>query len=198
MRKFDFAVGMAVLALLCGCGRSPEAMGKAFAEKLSAEQLFEVTMQEQIMAAPNVGSFHAQKYEEFCNRCHVPLKKPFLELLRKGFPDVKTNVAHKVLEKSDDPTKRDTVVYKVEYRIDASDRKPVSFFCLFEFVIVSSHDGTVVIKAGGFYELDGKRTNFENPAQVIQHIGLIGSIGVDKMLENVATNRKAGNSAADK
>lgn len=197
MRKIGFAVGIAVLAVLCGCRKSPETEGLAMAEKLSAEQLFEVTMREQLMAAPNVGSLHAQKYEEFCNRCHVPLKKPFLELLRQGFPGVTTKVVHKVLEESTDPTKRNTVVYKIEYRIDASDRKPVSYLCLFEFVIAATPEGTGVIHAGGFYELNGKRTTFDNPAQVIQHIGVV-SRGVDKMLEYAALRMNDKSGIADK
>ena len=83
MRKIVFAVGMMVLALLCGCGRSPEAEGKAMSEKLTAAQLFEVTMQDALMAAPNVGSLHAQRYEEFCRENGVPLDEPILDLLKK-------------------------------------------------------------------------------------------------------------------
>ena len=198
MRKIGFAaICIAVLAVLCGCRKSPETEGRAMAEKLSAEQLFEVTMREQMMAAPNVGSLHAQKYEEFCNRCHVPLKKPFLELLRQGFPGVSIRVVHKVLEESSDPAKRNTVLYKVEYRIDAGDRKPVSYVCLFEFVIAATPDGTGVISAGGFYELNGRRTMFDNPAQVIHHIGVV-SRGVDRMLDHAAAVMHGERGRADK
>ena len=86
MKTNYLAVCIAIMAALCGCGRSPEAEGKAMSEKLTAAQLFEVTMQNALMAVPNVGSLHAQRYEQFCQENGVPLNKPILDLLKKGFP----------------------------------------------------------------------------------------------------------------
>ena len=193
MRKICFAVGMAILAVCCGCGRSPEAEGKAMSEKLSAAQLFELTMQNALMAAPNVGSLHAQRYEQFCREHDVPLEEPFLDLLKKGFPKVQTSVMHKVLRQSMDPTRRDDVVYRIEDRLDASDRTPVSYLVVFEFVIAATPQGTGVVQAGGFEELNGKRNVFNEPAQVIARIGLI-SRGMDKLLARCAAEMEKNKS----
>ena len=189
MKKIYFAVGMTVLMFFCGCGGSPEAVGKAMSRKLTAAQLFEVTMQDALAAAPNVGSYHAQRYEEFCRKQGVPLDEPILDLLKKGFSDVQTTVTHKVIQESMDPTRRNEVVYKIEYRIDASKRTPVSYLAVLEFIVYASPRGTGVVKAGGFDELNGNRTVFNNPAQVIVRIGAI-SRGVDKMLAFIASEMK--------
>lgn len=187
MRTICFAAVMAILTVLCGCGRSPEAEGKAMSERLAAAQLFEVTMQEALAAAPNVGSLHAQRYEQFCKKYGVPLDEPILDLLKKGFPDVQTTVTHKVLKESMDPTVRNDVIYRIEYKIDAGNRTPVAYSAVFEFIVCATPQGTAVVKAGGFDELNGKRTVFTEPAQVIVRIGVI-SRGLDKFLALIAAD----------
>ena len=186
MKTNYLAVCIAIMAALCGCGRSPEAEGKAMSEKLTAAQLFEVTMQNALMAAPNVGSLHAQRYEQFCQENGVPLNKPILDLLKKGFPEVQTTVSHKILRQSMNPTRRDDIVYRIDYRLDASNRSPVSYLAVFEFIIAATPQGTGVIQVGGFDEINGVRTVFTKPAQVIVRIGLI-SRGMDNFLADLAS-----------
>ena len=193
MRKIGLGICMAIMMVICGCGRSPEAEGKAMSEKLTAAQLFEVTMQDALMAAPNVGSLHAQRYEQFCEKHGVPLNEPILDLLKKGFPEVQTTVSFKVLQQSMDPTKRDDVVYRIEYRLDATNRTPVSYLAVFEFIIAATPKGTGVVQVGGFDELNGKRTVFNDPAQVIVRIGAI-SRGMDKLLAFFAAEEAKKNS----
>lgn len=186
MKTNYLAVCIAIMAALCGCGRSPEAEGKAMSEKLTAAQLFEVTMQDALMSAPNVGSLHAQRYEQFCRENGVSLNEPILDLLKKGFPEVQTTVSYKVLRQSMDPTKQDDVVYRIEYRLDASNRTPVSYLAVFEFIIAATPKGTGVIQIGGFDEINGNRTVFIKPEQVIVRVGLI-SRGMDNFLADLAS-----------
>ena len=185
MRTICFAAVTAILTVFCGCGRSPEAEGKAMSEKLTAAQLFEVTMQDALAATPNVGSLHAQRYEQFCRKCGVSLDEPILDLLKKGFSDVQTTVTHKVVKESIDPTVRNDVIYRIEYKIDAGNRTPVDYLAVFEFIIYATPQGTAVVKVGGFDEINGKRTVFTEPAQVIVRIGAI-SRGLDKFLAFIA------------
>lgn len=188
IRFSSFLCLVLTVFLLTGCRQDPESMKKKIASSINAASLYELTMKNQLEATahiPGMSQTLAAQYEDFCKKYSLPLEEPFEKLLKKGFPGLVTTVQHEVLAQGENPFEKDEVLYLVTYKVDAKNDKGVSYVAVLQFTVYSSPEGVMVMKAGGFDEINGAKTILRTPESVMLRVAGI-SRGVDAMLDHVA------------
>ena len=185
MKKIICLLYAVFTVFLCGCGNDYETQGEAIAAKLTAAQMVDIATYNKVSSqryAPGLAEMYAIEFENFCIQSGVPMDKPILELLKNGFPNVETKVEHKVIAESNNPFVKSDVVYSIVYKIDATDNPDVPYLLEITFMVYETPEGTAVIQLGGYEELNGKRSMFSTPEQVIRRVGSV-SKGVNDMLK---------------